>query len=439
MTECTGQGDLFGKVGRARIEASFEGGQISSDAGGALLLRQAEARLGLLRAAAACLPDERDPDRIVHTRLAQLTQRVFGIALGYEDLNDHDTLRMDFGLQAAMGQSKPASSSPTLCRFENAMDRTEAVALHRVLVEQFIASHDVAPEELVLDLDATDDGVHGRQVGRFFHGYYDQYCFLPLYVFAGDELLVAYLRPANVDGAQHAAAVVKLLVQRLRQAWPQVRITIRADSGFCRTRLLSWCERNAVQYVIGLAKNARLNALASESMDLAQIQFEATGIKQRGFGEFEYAAKSWTKQRRVILRYEYGPQGGNPRYVVSNRADQPDQLYDEIYCQRGEMENRIKEQQLGLFADRTSCHQWWPNQFRLLLASLAYTLMQAIRRIGLAGTELASAQCTTIRLKLFKIGAVIIRSVRRIRFLLSSACPSHELFLSAAQRLRPSG
>ena len=439
MTECTEQGELFGKVGRARIEASFDGGDLSSDAGGALLLRQAEARFGLLAAAARCLPDERDPERVRHTRLAQLTQRVFGIALGYEDLNDHDTLRSDQALRVALGQRHAASSSPTLCRFENAMGRAEAVALHGVLVEHFIAGHDEAPEELVLDLDATDDAVHGRQEGRFFHGYYDHYCFLPLYVFAGHELLAAYLRPANADGARHAAAVVKLLVKRLRQAWPHVRITVRADSGFCRRRLLAWCERNEVSYVIGLAKNNRLNALAAPAMSAAQARFERGGEKQRGFDEFRYAAGSWSTERRVILRYEYGAQGGNPRYIVTNRDDEAAELYDTVYCQRGEMENRIKEQQLGLFADRTSCMGWWPNQFRLLLASLAYSLMQGIRRVGLAGTELACAQCSTIRLKLFKIGGAILRSVRRIRFLLSSACPYRELFMTAAERLRPSG
>lgn len=439
MTECTEQGELFGKVGRSRIEASFDGGDISSDAGGALLLRQAERRFGLLAAAARCLPDRRNPDLVQHTRLAQLTQRVFGIALGYEDLNDHDTLREDWGLRLALGQRKAASSSPTLCRFENAMGRAEAVKLHGVLVEHFIAGYREAPEELVLDLDATDDAVHGRQEGRFFHGYYDQYCFLPLYVFAGDELLVAYLRPANIDGARHAAAVVKLLVNKLRQAWPQVRITLRADSGFCRRRLLGWCERNDVHYVIGLAKNARLNALAAAPMAATQARFDASGEKQRGFAEFRYAAGTWKTDRRVILRSEYGPQGGNPRYIVTNRDDEAGHLYDAVYCQRGEMENRLKEQQLGLFADRTSCRHWWPNQFHLLQASLAYALMQGIRRIGLAGTELARAQCTTIRLKLFKIGATILRSVRRIRVLLASACPYRELFLTAAALLRPSG
>ncbi|MBD8528348.1 IS1380 family transposase, partial [Pseudomarimonas arenosa] len=344
------------------------GGDISSDAGGALLLRQVERRLGLLAAAAKCLPDDRDPNRVRHSRLSQVKQRVMGIALGYEDLNDHDTLRADWGLQLALGQSRAASSAPTLCRFEKVMGRKEAVALHGVLIDNFIASHAVPPSELTLDLDATDDAVHGRQEGRFFHGYYDQYCFLPLYVFCGDELLTAYLRPANIDGAKHAAAIVKLLVQRLRRAWPEVKITIRADSGFCRRRLLSWCERNGVFYVIGLARNARLAKLAAASIINTEAAFQNSGEKQRGFDEVRYAAKSWHTERRVIVRLEHGPQGANPRYVVTNRDEEPAELYDGIYCQRGEMENRIKEQQLGLFADRTSCSAWWPNQFRLLLA-----------------------------------------------------------------------
>lgn len=439
MTECTEQCELFGKVGRARIEASFEGGDISSDAGGTLLLRQTERRFGLLAAAAGCLPDARNPNLIKHTRLAQLTQRVFGIALGYEDLNDHDRLREDWALRTALGQTHEASSAPTLCRFENTMERPTAVALHGVLLDHFIRRQATVPSELILDLDATDDPVHGRQEGRFFHGYYDRYCFLPLYVFCGEELLVSYLRPANIDGAHHAAAVVKLLVTRLRAAWPAVRITIRADSGFCRRKLLSWCERHDVDYVIGLARNARLARSAAPLIAQAEADYLRGGTKQRGFGEITYQAGTWHKARRVIVRTEHGEQGTNPRYVVTNRRDDPATLYDDIYCQRGEMENRIKEQQRGLFADRTSCSDWWANQFRLLLASLAYTLMQTIRAVGLADTELATAQCTTIRLKLFKVGAAIVRSVRRIRFLLSSSYPYRELFELVALRLRPSG
>ncbi|MFQ5959410.1 MAG: IS1380 family transposase, partial [Alphaproteobacteria bacterium] len=277
--------------------------------------------------------------------------------------------------------------------------------------------------------------VHGHQEGRFFHGYYDHYCFLPLYVFSGDHLLVAYLRPSNIDAARHSLAILGLLVKRLRQAWPEVRIIVRADSGFCRWRTLSWCERAGVGYITGLAKNARLDALAAPAMAEAKARFERTGEKQRLFADLSYAAKTWDKERRVIARLEHGEKGANPRYVVTNLAGDGDDLYDRLYCARGDMENRIKEQQLDLFADRTSCQRWWANQFRLLLASLAYILLQSIRRLGLKGTELARAQARTIRLKLLKIGAVVVRNTRRVRFHLSSACPDKVLFMLAAARL----
>ena len=273
--------------------------------------------------------------------------------------------------------------------------------------------------------------------GRFFHGYYDRYCFLPLYVFAGDHLLVAYLRPADIDPAKHAGAVLKLLIARLRRAWPGVRIVVRAASGFCRRRLMGWCERHGVGYILGLARNPRLAALVRPAMALAEAGFVDSGVKQRRFAELAYGARSWDRQRRVIARIEHGPKGANPRFVVTNLAGDGRDLYERLYCARGEMENRIKEQQLQLFADRTSCHRWWPNQFRLLLASLAYTLLDAIRRRGLAGTEMARAQCATIRLKLLKVGAVITRNTRRVRFHLSSACPEQDLFRLVAARLKP--
>ena len=319
----------------------------------------------------------------------------------------------------------------------NRAERSWAWRIHGVLVETYIASFAAPPEEIVLDVDATDDAVHGHQEGRFFHGYYDHYCFLPLYVFAGDHLLVAYLRPADIDPAKHAAGILKLLVTRLRAVWPKTRIIVRADSGFCRWRLLSWCERNAVDYIIGLARNARLVRLAEPEMTKAAGLFETSGLKQRRFAELVYGAKSWNRVRRVIARLEHGPKGANPRFVVTNLAGQGRDLYDRLYCARGEMENRIKEQQLQLFSDRTSCHRWWPNQFRLLLASLAYTLMNTIRRLGLKGSEYARAQCATIRLKLLKIGAVITRNTRRVRLHLSSACPDQDLFRLVAARLDP--
>jgi hypothetical protein len=279
------------------------------------------------------------------------------------------------------------------------------------------------------------DRVHGLQQGRFFHGYYGDWCFLPLYVFCGEQLLVSYLRPSNIDGAKHAWAILKLLVARLRAAWPKVKILFRGDSGFCRWKMLRWCERHGVDYIVGLAKNPRLLALADRLRQSAAAQFESTKEKQRHFGCIEYAAASWDRARRVIAKAEHNAQGANPRFVVTSLEGDAQQLYDELYCARGEMENRIKEQQLGLFADRTSCHGWWANQFRLLLSAAAYVLMETIRRVGLCGSELARAQVSTIRLKVLKIGTVILRNTRRIRLLFSSAYPYQELFASMLRRL----
>jgi hypothetical protein len=433
VTECIQGSFSFPACRKRSITADFTGGAVSSN-GGALLLRAADRRLGLTVAAARLLPDPRARQRCRHTALDQLRQRVFGLALGYEDLNDHGDLRHDLALQTAVERVSSLASAPTLCRFEHWADRATAVALNGVLVEQFIAAFKTPPEELVLDFDATDDPVHGRQEGRFFHGFYDQYCFLPLYVFCGDHLLVAYLRPSNIDAARHAWAILALLVKRLRQAWPGVRLIFRGDSGFCRHRMLGWCERHDVGYITGLAKNGRLNDLAAPWIQDAAAGFAKTREKQRRFGEFRYAARTWRTERRVITRVEHDQRGSNPRYVVTNLAGESRALYEDLYCARGEMENRIKEQ-FELFADRTSCHQWWPNQFRLLLASLAYTLITAIRRLGLAGSELARAQADTIRRKLLKIGAVIRRNTRQIRFHLSSACPDKHLFMIVAQRL----
>ena len=436
MTNCTLESLSFPACRKRRIEARFDGGDVTSN-GGALLLRQADRRLGLTAAVAQGLADDRQRGKVRHRFVDMLRQRVFGIALGYEDLNDHDGLRHDLAVQTAAERDGVLASAPTLCRFENRAERSWAWGIHEVLVETYIASFETPPEEIVLDVDATDDTVHGHQEGRFFHGYYDHYCFLPLYVFAGDHLLVAYLRPADIDPAKHAAGILKLLVTRLRAVWPKTRIIVRADSGFCRWRLLSWCERNAVDYIIGLARNARLVRLAEPEMTKAAGLFETSGLKQRRFTELVYGAKSWNRERRVIARLEHGPKGANPRFVVTNLKGDGQDLYDRLYCARGEMENRIKEQQLQLFSDRTSCHKWWPNQFRLLLASLAYTLMNAIRRLGLKGSQYARAQCATIRLKLLKIGAVITRNTRRVRLHLSSACPDQNLFRLVAARLDP--
>ncbi len=418
-----------------RVEAEFSGGNVTSD-GGVLLLRQADLLLGLTDQVARVFQDPRRQASCEHNVLSMLRQRVYGLAAGYEDLNDHDFLRDDPAWQTAVGRDKPAASSPTLCRLENRADRETAVAMHQVLVNQFIASHPEPPTELILDFDATDDPVHGNQEGRFFHGYYDDYCFLPLYVTCRDQLLAAYLRPSNIDGAKHAWAILALLVKRLRQEWPKVRIIFRGDGGFCRWRMMAWCDRHALYYILGLAKNERINDMAAPLIDQARKRFDATGRKQRLFGNLRYGAHSWDRERRVIARIEHGSQGSNPRYVVTNLPGNSRQLYERIYCARGEMENRIKEQ-LQLFSDRTSAHRWWPNQFRLLLSALAYTLLETIRRLGLKGTELARAQVVTIRLKLLKIGAVIVRNTRRVRFLLSSAHPYQHLFWLVATRLKP--
>lgn len=436
MTNCTQAVFDFPALKRRKIQAEFSGGDITSD-GGVLLLREIDRRLGLLQAVDVAIPDPRDPRYIEHSQLSLLRQRIYGICLGYEDLNDHQTLRTDPAIQTSVERDQLLGSQSTLCRLENRVNRQTIVDLHKVLLEQFIASYDRPPEELILDFDATDDPVHGHQEGRFFHGYYDHHCFLPLYVFSGDQLLVSYLRSSKIDGAKHAWAILSLLVKRLRQAWPEVRIIFRGDSGFCRHRMLSWCERHAVGYVVGIAKNYALLRYIAEPMSIVQRLYELTGDKQREFFRFHYAASTWTKRRQIIAKLEITEKGQNPRFIITNLEHDKQWLYDELYCARGDMENRIKEQQLGLFADRTSAHQWWANQFRLMLSSLAYVLMAGIRRLGLKGTELARAQMTTIRLKLLKIGGVILRNTRRIRFLLSSTYPYQELFLTIAARLRP--
>ena len=362
----------LGRLGRRVIEGRFDGGNMTSD-GGVMLLGATDQKLGLTQAAARCITDPRNPLLIQHTIRDMLRQRVYGLALGWEDLNDHTALRQDVAMQTAVGVDEAVASAPTLCRLENKADRASCVRLHEVLVEQFIASFQCAPEELILDFDATDNPLHGQQEGRFFHGYYDCYCYLPLYVFCGQQLLCAYLRPSRIDGAQHAAAILKLLVKRLRQVWPAVRIVFRGDSGFCRQRIINYCERANVHYIVGLARNARLQAI-TQFMELAmQDAFEETGLKQREIGEFVYAAQSW-----------------------------------------------IKEAQVGLFATRTSCQQFQSNQLRVLLAALAYVLIERLRALALHGTALAKAQVDTLRIRLY----------------LASNWPSADIFAHAFAALR---
>ncbi|NQT21519.1 MAG: IS1380 family transposase [Planctomycetes bacterium] len=434
MAECTTTTDLFPACKSRKVEVDFNGGDITSDAG-SLLLRQVDRKIGLTRDLNKVLRDPRRKGSCEHTQLAMYRQRIYGLILGYEDLNDHDTLRDDLALQTAVESDRALASSPTLCRLENRADREMVKEISMLIVEKFIASFRDAPTRLVLDFDATDDPVHGQQEGRFFHGYYDHYCFLPLYVFCGSQLLAAYLRPSNIDGARHAWAILSLLAKRLRKEWPKAEIIFRGDSGFCRWRMLRWCDNNRVGYIVGLAKNRRINAIGADLMAEAEERFEATGEKQRLFSETMYAAKTWDRERRVIMKAEYGRQGSNPRYVVTNLPGDPQKLYDRDYCARGDMENRIKEQQMDMFSDRTSCHNWWPNQLRLLLSSLAYILVESMRRLALKGTELARAQCGTIRLKLLKIGAVVIRNTRRVRMHLASGCPYKHLFWDVARRL----
>jgi hypothetical protein len=431
MTDCNRSDLQFSSLHRKRIAADFEGGRLTSD-GGALVLAEVAQRTGLFDALNAVIPDPRDLRFIIHDQRAMLAQRVIGIALGYEDLNDHQTLRTDPVLQVGAGQvpdpEMPLASPPTLCRLENRVNRQTLIKMTEVLVDQFVAGHPQAPEHLILDFDATDDPVHGRQEKRFFHGYYDHHCFLPLYAFAGDELVTAYLRPSNIDASRHARAVLKLLVRKLRATWPEVKITLRADSGFCRWRLMRWCDSHGIGYILGLAKNPALEQAARDEIERAERQFHQTSEPQRIFGSFGYAAATWDRSRRVIVKAEHTAQGKNPRFVVSNVPGDPQELYEDVYCQRGEAENRIKEQQLDLFADRTSCHRFLANQCRLLLSSAAYVLMQTLRRTALVGTELAHAQVGTIRLKLLKVAARVVVTARRVVFHLSSSYPYQTIF-----------
>lgn len=436
MPKCTEGTIRFGRLGRRVIEANFEGGDLSSD-GGLMLLRRADERIGLSRAAAAVLSDPRDPARITHSVRDLLAQRVYGLCCGYEDLNDHDTLRDDLLMQTAVGRVDALASSPTLSRLETRATRAQAAALHGVLLEQFIASQKTAPGELVLDIDASDVPLHGNQEQAEFHAYYDSHCYLPLYVFCGQAMLACVLRRSRIDGAKNAAAVIKLLVAQLRRIWPDTRIIVRGDSGFCRQRLLRWCERSGVSYIVGLARNARLEVTVRYAEAMLAEDYERSGVKQRLIDEFSYAADSWDIERRVITRLEHGSQGNNPRFVVTNLEGDAVQLYERLYCARGEAENRIKEAQLDLFGTRASCHRFAANQLRLLLAALAYTLMQRLRDLALKGSTLERATAATIRTRLLKIGAAIVRNTRRVRVLLASHHPLRVLFFSAAQALAP--
>ncbi|MFO0888285.1 MAG: IS1380 family transposase [Isosphaeraceae bacterium] len=462
-TECNTAYLDFPMVGRRELVAGFDGGDITSD-GGALLLRKVEQLTGVVRQFAACFEDFRNPRLIEHSVEELVAQRVYALALGYEDLIDHDDLRRDPLLAAVVGKAdpkgttrqrrgdrgKPLAGKSTLNRLEltpvgaDADSRYKKITcrireVERLFVELFLQAHPAPPAEIVLDLDATDDPVHGHQLGRFFHGYYKNYCYLPLYIFCGDHLLCARLRPADIDASAGALKQLRRIVGQIREAWPGVRITIRADSGFCREEIMAWCERSGVGYVLGLAKNARLTAMIADELDEARRQFEATRQPARAFAEIRYRTlETWGRERRVVAKAEHLAKGSNPRFVVTSLSaeDRPARpLYERDYCGRGEMENRIKEQQLQLFAGRTSAGTMRANQVRLFLSSIAYTLLNALRRLGLAGTELAEAQCQTIRLKLLKIGALVRVTVRKVWVHLSGGCPYAELFRRVQARL----
>src|SRR3989339_94950 len=434
MTVCTTKTIGFARCKNRKVEVNFSGGEITSDAG-AILLSRADKIINLTKRIAANINDKRCKGKVDHSIGDMLRQRVYGLALGYEDLNDHISLRKDTAIQTAVGQDKDLASSSTLCRFENAADRQLCWDINKTFVEIFIESFKKPPKELILDFDATDDPVHGDQVGKFFHGYYDSYCFLPLYVFSGKHLLAGYLRPSNIDPAYGAWSILKLLSKRFREVWPMVKIVFRADSGFCRHLMMDWCDKNDIDYIIGIARNSRLEEQAAPLMKKAKSLFEKDRVKQRLFDDLRYAAESWKYDRRIIVKAEHSAKGQNPRFLVTSLSGDSQELYDKLYCARGEAENRIKAQQMDLFADRTSCMNWVPNQLRMLLSGLAYTLIEAIRRLALENTELFSASCGTIRLKLFKIGAVVLRNSRRVRMLLSSAYPYQRLFYKISYQL----
>ena len=436
MTDCTSTSTYFSPLNRRQIETQFSGGDMTSDAG-VLLLRELDKHLCLSKQVASVFPDTRHSSYVKHSLQSLIRQRLYSLCMGYEDLNDHETLRHDKALQTATEADQVLGSQSTLCRLEQSFTAQSNIAIHDVLLNLFIDSFDSAPEELILDFDATDDRLHGTQEGRSYNGYYRHYCFLPLYVFCGEQLLVSYLRPSNIDGAKHSWAILSLLVKRLRKQWPNVRIIIRGDSGFCRHQMMNWCERHDVGYVLGIAKNSRILEMLSPWIDAVNEQYERSGNPLRWFTHIQYAAQSWSRQRRVIAKIEHTGKGMNPRFVVTNLSGEHQAIYEDLYCARGEMENHIKEQQLDMFADRTSCHHWWPNQWRLLLSSLAYVLMERLRHHCLKSTVFAQLQVGTIRLKLLKVAAVILSNTRRIRLLLPSAYPYQDIFELVVARLKP--
>jgi len=454
-TQCNAEQLQFSCVEKRQVVAGFDGGTVSSDAG-ALLLGRTDEAIGLIDRLAGCFVDARKPELIEHEVRTLIGQRVFGMALGYEDLNDHESLRHDRVFGTLLGKLEPKRRSDcaalagksTLNRMELHQShgasryhkiRPDAEAIERLWVDLYLDAHRRAPKQIILDLDATDDPLHGHQEGRFFHGYYDSYCYLPLYIFAGEHLLCAKLRRSNIDGAAGACEEVERIVGQIRARWSKVKIILRADSGFCREQLMRWCEQNAVDYVFGLAKNARLVRSIGAQLRASQVESQQTRRPARRFKELKYRTrKSWWRSRRVVAKAEQTGDKANPRFVVTSLSKQQwpaRELYEDLYCARGECENRIKEAQLDLFADRLSAATFRANQLRLWLASAAYVLMHALRRIGLKNTALARACADTIRLRLLKIGAVVTVSVRRVKLAMSEACPNQGEFIAAFHAL----
>ena len=453
-TECSATLFEFAPVEGRQVVAAFDGGAITSDAGG-LLLGETDRAIRLTERFAACFADARAPELIEHTVDTLVLQRVIGIALGYEDLNDHDELRHDPVLAVLAGKlaakrsdCAPLAGKSTLNRLELSRPIAtryhkvshDPAAIERLFVDVFLEAHGQPPAQIVLDLDATDDPLHGNQEGRFFHGYYDCYCYLPLYIFCGRHLLTARLRRSNIDAASGAPDEVARIVAQIRRRWPKTRILLRGDSGFAREALMAWCEANRVDFLFGLARNERLEAAIKDELMQASLDSLQTGKPARRFKDFMWSTlDSWSRDRRVVGKAEVTRGEANPRFVVTSlksREVAAQYLYERIYCARGEMENRIKECQLDLFADRTSAATMRANQLRLWFASMAYVLLCALRRIGLAHTQFADATCGTIRLKLLKLGALVRISVRRIKFAMASACPWQDAFALAHARLR---
>ena len=454
QTECSPALFDFAPVEGRAVVAGFDGGAITSDAG-ALLLGATDRSIGLVRRFAACFTDARDPERVEHEITTLVGQRVFGIALGYEDLLDHDQLRRDPALAVLAGKlaarrpdCAPLAGKSTLNRLEHAPAGEpgryhrighDAAAVEALFVDLFLDAHRSPPRQIILDLDATDIPLHGHQEGRFFHGYYDAYCYLPLYVFCGRHLLAAKLRRSNIDGSAGAVDEVERIVRRIRARWPRVRILLRADSGFVREPLMAWCEANRVDFVFGLAHNPRLVEEIATDLAWAEDDAARTGKPARRFRDFRWSTlDSWSRRRRVIGKAEWTHGEANPRFVVTSlKRGEIDAriLYERVYCARGDMENRVKECQLDLFASRASAATMRANQLRLWFASMAYVLLCALRRIGLAHTEFAEATCGTMRLRLLKIGALVRISVRRVKIAMASAHPFQAEFALAHARL----